>query len=247
MREREWSHKQTLLRIKSDSEEAIQASIEASYEARKDLEKFISDYPEFKDSLEPLNMKRGEHPRIIDLMIRAGEIAEIGPFSAVAGTISQIAAESGFNSGAKNIMVDNGGDIEIIGRKDFKVGIYAGESQISGRLILSIKAEELPAGVCTSSSTVGHSMSFGNADAVVVTSNEASISDAAATSIANEVAGEEVESSVKKGLDKADDISEIRGCMVVREDYVGTVGKLPDINLLREGEEVKPPELENQV
>ncbi len=243
MQEKEWSYKETLLRIKSDSERSIQEAIKATIEARKHLGVFISEFPEFRTSLEPLNMEREEYPKIIDLMLRAGEIAEIGPFAAVAGTISQIAAEKGIQKGADNILVDNGGDIALIGKKAFKVGIYAGDSKISGRLLLSIKGEELPAGICTSSSSVGHSMSFGNADAVVVISDEASISDAGATSIANEVTGKKVEFSVKKGLDRADDIPEIRGCLIIRGDYVGTVGKLPNINLLDGEEKAEPPEL----
>ena len=45
--------------------------------------------------------------------------------------------------------------------------------------------EDLPISICTSSATVGHSLSFGKADAVTNTSKDASIADAAATAVGN--------------------------------------------------------------
>ncbi|KXA94782.1 hypothetical protein AKJ65_03380, partial [candidate division MSBL1 archaeon SCGC-AAA259E19] len=59
----------------------------------------------------------------------------------------------------------------------------------------------------------------------------------------NEVEGEDVESSVKRGLDRADDLPEIEGCLIVRDDFVGVVGSLPEMSTLPEGREVLPREL----
>jgi ApbE superfamily uncharacterized protein (UPF0280 family) len=227
--ERRWVFRETELTIKADDKRAIVAAIRASLEARRQLELFVVRCPEFRNSLEPLRLDEDSHPRVVSLMLRASEIAGTGPFAAVAGSISQVAAEAGARSGAGNILVDNGGDISIIGNRDFRVGIYAGDSPISGRFILSVGVNDLPLGICTSSGSVGHSTSFGEADAVVVAADEASVADAVATAVANEVRGAEVESSIKKGLERASDISEIRGCLIVRGGHIGITGKLPKV------------------
>lgn len=229
---RAWSFKETNLVIKSDAEHAIDAAISAALEARRCVEKFIFRYPEFRYSLEPLDLNAEGCPRVIGLMLKAGQLADVGPFAAVAGAISQVAAGAAASAGAKNILVENGGDISIIGDREFRVGIYAGGAKVSGGIGFLIRGEELPIGICTSSGTVGHSMSFGCADAVAVTAREASIADAAATSIANAVEGDDAKASINRGLDRANTIPEIRGCLIAREDHVGTFGKLPKLILV---------------
>lgn len=240
---KKWRRKQTRLKIKTDEENAIKSAITASKEARKKLERFIAKNPEFRTSLEPLSLHEGNYSGIIAMMIKSSKIAKVGPFAAVAGSISQIAVEAGLEEGADNMLVDNGGDISISGDSDFNVGIFAGESPASGKFAFSLKSEDLPRGICTSSGTVGHSMSFGEADAVVIVSEKAPVSDAVATAVANEVKGKDVEHSVKKGLDRADDITEIDGCLIIREGHVGRVGSLPEILSLPENSKAYPQEL----
>ena len=234
---RAWSFKETNLVVKSDTEQAINAAVSAALEARRCVERFIVRHPEFRYSLEPLRLNAEGYPRIIGLMLRAALLADVGPFAAVAGAISQVAAEAAISVGAKNVLVENGGDISIIGNQEFRVGIYAGKAKISGKIGFLVQGKELPIGICTSSGRVGHSVSFGDADAVIVTAREASIADAAATSVANAVEGTDVEASIKRGLDRADATPKIRGCLVVRGDYIGTSGKLPKlIQVSSEGE-----------
>ncbi len=223
-----WSFKETNLRIKCDNERAIDAAIDASLRARSEVERYILKHPEFRSSLESLRLD-GKHPRVIELMLKAGEFAGIGPFAAVAGAISQVAAEAARSAGAENVLVENGGDIAIIGARDFRVGVFAGDAKGSGKIGFLIRAVELPVGICASSGTVGHSLSFGQADAVVVVAREASVADAAATSIANAVKGNDVKASVKQGLDHAKHIQEIRGCLIIRGEHIGTWGKLPEL------------------
>ncbi len=83
-------------------------------------------------------------------------------------------------------------------------------------------------GVCTSSGTVGHSVSLGNADAVVVFAKEASIADAAATSIGNFAVGKEDE-IINKCLEKAEDIENLDGVFVVSGEYAGKIGRIPQM------------------
>jgi hypothetical protein len=135
--------------------------------------------------------------------------------------------------------VENGGDIAIIGARDFRVGIFAGDARSSGKIGFLVRAGELPIGICTSSGTVGHSLSFGEADAVVAIAREASVADAAATSIANEVGGDDIKLSIGKGLSRARHIPEIRGCLIARGDSIGTWGELPElIHVMPESQEV---------
>jgi hypothetical protein len=235
---RKWSLKETNLVIKCDEEKAIDAAIGAVVQARTEIERLILKHPDFRWSLEPVKLE-GKHPRVIELMLRAGEIADVGPFAAVAGAISQVAAEATLEAGAKNVVIENGGDIAIFGNHEFRVGIFAGDSKGSGKLGFLVRAEELPVGICTSSGTVGHSISFGEADAAVAVASDAAVADAAATSIGNAVTGEDVKISIKKGLERAKEIPEIHGCLIVRKGHFGTWGKIPQlIGLLPASREV---------
>ncbi|MEM2890726.1 MAG: UPF0280 family protein [Candidatus Hadarchaeum sp.] len=228
MLERVWSFKETNLRIRCDSDRAIDAAISAAFKARMEIERLILRCPEFRWSLEPLKM-RGDHPRVIELMLRAGELANVGPFAAVAGAISQVAAEAAVEAGAKNVIVDNGGDISILGEGDFRVGVFAGFAAGSGKLAFLVKKEELPIGICASSGTVGHSLSFGWADAAVAVADDAALADAAATAIGNAVVGNDVERSIMSGLERAKEIPQIRGCLVLREKHIGAWGRVPEL------------------
>lgn len=234
MFEQVWSFKETNLRIKCDFDRAIDAAISAAFRARTEIERVILKYPEFRWSLEPLQLKE-DHPRVIELMLRAGELAGVGPFAAVAGAISQVAAEAAVVAGAKNVIVDNGGDISIFGERNFQVGIFAGYAAGSGKLGFLVKKKELPIGICASSGTVGHSLSFGWADAAVAVADDAALADAAATAIGNAVVGNEVEKSIRSGLERAKEIPQIRGCLILREKKVGIWGKVPDLIGLEPG------------
>ncbi|MEW6222020.1 MAG: UPF0280 family protein [Candidatus Hadarchaeota archaeon] len=228
MYEKRWSFKETSLLIKCDEERAIDAAIDASLQARREVEGLIVTNPEFRWSLEPLELGR-KYPRVIELMLKAAGLAEVGPFAAVAGAISQVAAEAALSVGAKNVIIENGGDIAIAGNQEFRVGIFAGGADGPGKIGFLVRPAELPIGICTSSGTVGHSMSFGEADAVTVVARDAALADAAATSIANAVKGSDLAESVGRGLERAKLIPEIKGCLVIREKYFGAFGKIPEL------------------
>lgn len=227
---RKWEYKETRLSVKASTREAVDAALKAAFQARMEVERYVLKCPEFRYSLEPIKL-RGEHPEVIRLMLEASELAGVGPFASVAGAIAQVACAAGMKHCQKGgILVENGGDIQIMGRESFKVGIYAGDSPLSGRIAFLVKGEDLPAGICTSSGTVGPSLSFGESDATVVVADEASLADAAATAISNEVRGEE-EESIKRGLERFDQIPGLRGCLIIRGRMAGMKGKLPEIVL----------------
>ena len=195
---------------------------------RRELKDYIKRHDEFLISFEPLLVE--DAPLIVKMMARASRKAEVGPMAAVAGTISQLSMGFLLKEGAKNVIVDNGGDVALKTNEDVIMGLYAGESTLSGQIGFRIKHQKTPMGACTSSGTVGHSISFGRADSVTVFADEASVADALATSIANEVKGELDQDAVGNGLSRAEDFREyLRGVLVILGESAGMVGKIPKL------------------
>jgi uncharacterized protein len=214
------------------------------HKQRSELKSYIRKNPDFLTSYEPVHVGNfldkisltensnisSEIPIIVNLMARAGRRAEVGPMAAVAGSISQLSMGFMIENSSKFTIVDNGGDIAIKTDRDVVVGLYAGESSLSGEIGFKIKSKKTPMGICTSSGTVGHSISFGRSDSVTVFADEASIADALATSIANEAVGKKDHDAVQNSLEKADDFKKsMRGVMVVVGESAGTLGKIPQL------------------
>ncbi len=201
-------------------------------EAQKELEKnylLLEDYirkePFFMLSYEPFRVG-ADAPKIAMAMSNAAEKANVGPMASVAGAFSEIVMNSLLNRGARNAIVDNGGDISLTTTNEICVGIYAGSSPFSGKIALRIKPELTPLGICTSSGSVGHSVSLGNSDAVVVVAKSTPLADAAATSIGNVVKGK---NAIMKGIKGAKRIKHISGVIIIKGKEIGVYGKLPEI------------------
>ena len=111
--------------------------------------------------------------------------------------------------------------------KKRKVGIFAGNSVYTGKLALEIEPCQDYLGICTSSGTVGPSLSFGQADAVVVISDSAIFADAWATRLGNMVKGT---CDVQKALGLAKDIPAIKGVVIIIAEKIGLQG---DVKLVR--------------
>jgi len=195
---------------------------------REELKSYIRMNPEFQTSLEPL--KVGEAPLIVRMMVESASIAGVGPMAAVAGTLSQLTLNFLLNHKAQHAIVDNGGDIALKINKEVVMGLYAGSSSLSGRIGFRIKPRKKALGICTSSGTVGHSISFGQADSVTVFTSSASVADALATSIANHATGHGEVELVENCLAKSEEFREhLQGVLVVVGESAGTVGKIPDL------------------
>ncbi|CDG64443.1 UPF0280 protein [Methanobacterium sp. MB1] len=212
----------------------LTSDIEPSYvvgfitHQREELKRFIRMNKEFQTSLEPLKVVSS--PEIVKMMSIAAQVADVGPMAAVAGTISQLTLNFLLKQGAKYVIVENGGDIALKTNKDVIMGLYAGESSLSGKIGFKIKHGKTPMGICTSSGTVGHSISFGKADSVTVFSESSSVADALATSIANHATGDSEVDMVENCLAKAEEVKEhFRGVLIVVGESAGTVGKIPDL------------------
>jgi len=223
--EEEFHYKDTILKVKSDIDisDKVKRLITQN---RQELEAYIAEQPEFETSLKPLKLLK-DAPPIAKTLASAAEPFDVGPLAAVAGATSERIAAESEEWGAKWIIVENGGDICIRGDKKFTISIYAGDSPLSNKIGFIINPGKATYGICTSSASVGHSISFGEADAVTVCAKSTSLADAAATAIANEVKGE---GGISKGLSLTKRFSgQIDGVLIIKGDKIGTAGKLPEL------------------
>ena len=108
------------------------------------------------------------------------------------------------------------------------IGIYADKSPLTGKVALEIKPGETPLGICTSSGTVGHSLSLGTADAVIVLSHSTALADAAATAIGNSIKTAE---DIATAIERAKIINGLTGVVVIKDDKIGMWGKMKIISL----------------
>ncbi len=217
--------KETVVTIIAE-EEFVKPAKEAIVHYRSELEEFIAEDPFFRLTLEPYT-KREDAPEIVRRMIDASSKVGIGPMSAVAGVISQLAVEAMIAAGATYAIVDNGGDIALINDEEVLVGIYAGEIN---DFALKVEPRDTILGICTSSGKIGPSISFGNSDAVTVVSNNTSIADSAATAIGNHVTdGDSIDGAIEnfRGIDGID------GLLIICDGRIGTWGDLPSITRAR--------------
>lgn len=191
---------------------------------RNQIEDYIKENQEFAGSLEPCPIGKGVQP-IINEMLKASHKAGVGPMAAVAGAMAKYVGTD-LLAFSDDVIIENGGDLYIASTKPRSVMIYAGESPLSNKVGIEIIPEDTPIGICTSSGTVGHSLSFGNADAVMVLSKDVALADAVATATGNIIKSPE---DITKAIDFVRSIPGIKGVLIVVEDKLGLWG---DIRLI---------------
>lgn len=197
---------------------------------RTDLEHYIINHEEFQISLEPITSHEENLSEIIKKMYVASNYCDVGPMASVAGTISEMSLDYLISKKTKYSIIENGGDIAIINNKKVICGIYSNNKTLKNKIGFKLKARKKPLGICTSSGKIGHSISFGQSDSVTILSKKASIADGLATRIANEIVGETSEDKVSRGLEVSESYKELfEGALIISQDNVGTIGKLPKI------------------
>ncbi len=185
------------------------------------LERYIERHPTFLTSLEPISVG-DDAPLIIKSMAEATARVGIGPMASVAGAIAGFVGNE-LLAFSPEIIVENGGDIYLKSLGQRLVGIYAGESPLTGKIGLKINSEDTPLGICTSSGTVGHSLSYGKADAVIVLSKSAIIADASATAIGNLITQS---NDIPNGIEFAKGIEGLMGVIIIKDDNMGLWGEV---------------------
>ena len=168
--------------------EGFKAALAARVRAlRGELEAWIVLHPGVRRSLLPVPLSESGAPEIVRRMTEAASVAGVGPFAAVAGAIAQMAAES-LSVLSPDLIIENGGDIYMYSRRDRVVGLLPDPE--SGVLLgLNVAASACPLALCASSATIGHSLSFGQGELVLVRSPDGALADALATAFCNRLQG----------------------------------------------------------
>jgi ApbE superfamily uncharacterized protein (UPF0280 family) len=193
---------------------------------RHQLERYIQSHPDFLTTLQPYP-EDPYAPSLVREMIEATRGVGVGPMASVAGAIAQYVAK-GLRKWSDQVIVENGGDIFLKTNRPVTVSILAGESPLSGKIGVVIYKEQMPLGICSSSATVGHSLSMGVADVVCLLSPSAVLADGAATALGNRIKS-------KMALEKvaiwAGQIKGIKGGLVIVGKKMATWGEIELVGL----------------
>lgn len=208
------------LLISSDTNLTNEA-LESLGRHRHFLEIYIKSHPEFRTSLLPLSEDNLAPPIVRDMLSRS-KICRVGPMASVAGAVAEFVGNDLLQF-TENIIIENGGDIFLKSKNELTVSVYAGESTLSYKINFVIKPEKTPLGVCTSSATVGPSLSFGKADAVCVISKSTTLADAAASAIGNRVKSK---NDIKNSLDFGIKIPGVTGIIIIVGNDMGAIGEV---------------------
>mgnify|MGYP003784709751 CR=1 FL=1 len=191
---------------------------------RSQLEAFIAEHPLFATSFEPISVPQNS-PAIVQQMAHAGQKAQTGPMAAVAGAFSEfVGRKLAQTFHLKEIVVENGGDLYLQLNQPITLSVYAGNSPLSGKVGIQIPAADTPMGVCTSAGTVGPSISFGKADAVMVVCRNTALADAYATAFGNQI---QSETDIQPQLNRLEQLPEIESMLIVCNGQIGIKGKYP--------------------
>lgn len=205
----------------SFKEEMKEIAFSKVKELRTKLDAYILEEPFFKKSLKPFIPKETA-PLEAKEMAVATEKAGVGPMAAVAGLFAREVGETILqNFLVEEMVIENGGDIFALLKNELVLSVFAGESPLSERIGLVIPSEKNKLGICTSAGTVGPSLSFGKADAVVVICEDVLLADAFATAFGNKVKSP---NDVEKVINQSEKFSEILSMLIVCEDKVGIRG-----------------------
>jgi ApbE superfamily uncharacterized protein (UPF0280 family) len=196
---------------------------------RTQLTAFLQRYPDWGTSLIPVAADDYSFaPTLLQVMMAAAEKAGVGPMAAVAGALSEAVGRD-LQSAAAEVVIENGGDIFLAGRREYRLAIFAGSSPLSGRVGLKlVKSSPFCCGVCTSSGRVGHSLSFGRADAVTIVGDDCALADAVATAMANRV---QQKSDLAQVMEKALAIDGVTGAVAIYKDGLAVGGQVELVEL----------------
>jgi len=204
--------------------EFLEPAVEAIRSTRSQIERQIRQDRFFLTTLEPYDPEASS-ARVIKRMCTASSTAGVGPMATVAGVIAQEALEAMVSKGCRHGWVDNGGDLALILEKTATLEIFSDPESKSACAIELEPTDEI-IGICTSSGTLGHSISFGNADVSLAIADDAVLADALATAIGNAVIGKE---SLNTCFDKLKKVDGFRAGLAMIEGSISTHGKLPRI------------------
>lgn len=189
---------------------------------RREMDDYLRKDPAYAGSLVSY-AAAADAPPLFHAMSAVSFKSGIGPMSAVAGAVARAVGEALTQRfGVREVIVENGGDIYASLAEDLDVSVFAGTSPLSGKVGIRVEAACSPLGICTSSGTVGPSLSFGKADAVMIVCRDALLADTYATAFANQVT---VPEDIAPCLEKIRECPEVLSALVIKDDRMGVCGR----------------------
>jgi len=222
------------IRARSDFSESVRKTV---IQLRREIEDHIELYPDFFSSYTPLEQQKTDS-LVVQRMYRASAATGVGPMAAVAGALSEYVGRE-IAPLSDEIIVENGGDIWLSLQEPVSVSVYAGNSPFTDSLAMRITSSQTPLSICTSSGRIGHSLSFGEADAATVLSPDAALADAAATATGNLVHSAE---DLTRAVEFAMSIDGVTGAIVLYGDKLAAMGAVELIPRLEGCEGHESPE-----
>jgi len=204
--------------------EFVQAGVEAIEKTRRVISSYASCDRIFAETHAP-HTPVGDAPALIAHMCRAGRAAGTGPMATVAGAVAEACVKAIIAAGACEAVADNGGDIALFIREPVYIGLYAGRD-FPARMAFHVRPRPGVFGLCTSAGTVGHSHSYGLADAATVLSEDVLLADAAATALGNRIASPE---DLEHCFDPLSVLPEMEGALAICQGRVALWGALPEL------------------
>lgn len=217
--------KETNLNIQAATDLSKEA-VKAVLECRSYIETYILQHPDFATSLTPIR-ETGPAPAVIHEMLTGSMNAGVGPMAAVAGAVAEFTGNQLLEHSSE-ILVENGGDIFIKSDTDTTFGVYAEDSPFFMKAGIKVKKRNHPYGICTSSGTLGHSKSFGKADAATVLANSCPFADAVATALGNRVTDT---TDINTAIDWSKSLPGVQGVVIIKGDKIGLWGDLELVSI----------------
>ena len=188
---------------------------------RKEFNDYYRTDPDFFTSLKPVVPAKTAN-NYISRMCKASLQTGVGPMAGIAGLFAEeIGKQLLEKFSIRELVVENGGDCFISVQEPLIVHVFAGESPLSEKVGIIIQENSSSLGICTSSGSVGHSKSFGKADAVMVVSPDTVLADQYATAICNQIQSSE---DIEKELDVVEQNDELYAVAIIIGDKIGYRG-----------------------
>jgi len=205
-------------------------ALERAKHYRSILDSHIRLNPLFFTSLTPLPLPSAVSDGLVNEMYLATQKSGTGPMSAVAGVVAEyISNDMCRQFSIKEIIIENGGDIFMKVDSPAIISVYAGDSPLSEKIGIEITPEISPLSICCSSGTIGHSLSFGKADACMIACHSGAQADAYATAFCNQVKTiDDLTRVTEDALQKEDILSVV----IIKDDKVGVGGTI-EVKLLK--------------
>jgi len=220
------TYREADLLIASGNISIVNEGLARFIQEREAIQNYVEKHPELVYSLEPVE-PGGEASPTVSAAVEASAKAGVGPMASLPGALADTALDAMLTKGARIAIVENGGEISMRMNREAIVGVYTGRELNLG-LILDCSQGRI--GVSTSSSSVSHALSFGEADAAVIVAENAALADAVSTRVGNMVKSgcrESLEEAVKLALS----IKGVKGCIIYSGELLSFGGSVKPIML----------------